>query len=218
MPNPRSKAMREVIFIFLISFAALIPVFVIWRKSVYVPPATTTTPLVRVSGSATAIPGTAPTATPTPTPVIGPPHLSPDGNSFARSEQTSQLPQSGYSDDFVIRNAKTGNVLFRDQTKRNFVSWVPGTPRFIAQSGHEISVFRPSNGNPRWQEQVLSLPPSTDAMANSDGPQDAEQLDIQTGSIRYSSDFRYAVLGAWGDGNIEWRVADLSSGKISNPV
>lgn len=159
--------------------------------------------------------------------------LSPDGRWIARMELTASelgvtvAPNAltPIADELVIRASVNGKEVFRALAAGQFVGWIPSSSAFISQNGNDISVFSPSVRKPGapppvepWTATPLSFSEDTGGVSSSMGANGSTVLELQTGAIAFSPDFRFAVKGSWAKGEVWWEVADLTTGKIAPPV
>ena len=223
MPSLLSSKRRELIFVTLVSALALVPLGLIWRKSlVSRPPVVQSkvadwTPVI--TGDATG--GTTDSAA-----------LSPNVKFIARMELSpsevgiTPAPNalSTIADELVIRSAGNGKELFRSATSGQFVSWIAGTSAFIALSGNDVTLFTPATRAPGaaaptqpWSETPISFGDGGGGISQESGANGSTIQFLQGGMVAFSPGGRYAVKAAWsrqGD-DIIWQAADLMKSKIS---
>lgn len=217
---------REIALIAAVSALALAPLLFLGLKSAFGPRAVTIV-----------------NAIPTPAPLLAAlksgsngyfnskAWLSPDGRWIARMEYASvptagatPAPRSQSIDELVIRSAVGGREVFRDSLSGRFVGWIPRSSSFIAQDGFDLSIFSPTPRKPGapppaalWSATVLSFPTDGDPVADQYGSPGLSK-NLERSPINISPDGRYAVKSSWSKGDIYWRVADLSTGKIAAPI
>lgn len=219
-----SPARREIALILVISLLALAPLLFLGFKSVFGPRPTPTTAMVKpVLNAMTRGKGGSLTSNA---------FLSPDGRWIARMELSPSkigVPDppgaiTAQANDLVIRSARSGQEAFRAFVAGGFVSWVPQSLNFVAQTGLDITLFSPATRKPGaspplepWVATPLSFPGNhhNGGFSSRSG---SASVGFITGAVAFSPDGRFAVQAAWGNGEVEWQVADLTTGKIAAPV